>query len=347
MDIHNYWYLCPQRDLIDTNKKVCTDWNDGIKCSTCKVLPSPSRLAWMFAGYVRDTYIGSLVDKLLRSYYSKRIRKETSRSVVFSKKDTELHKRRREFFISELNSAGSLIFPSKKTFEIYSSYGVKNPDSYILLPLNKNFNIIKPKKMREIQRQDLLRFGYIGNVLPHKGIDVIIEAFKQLEPRYLSRCHLYIYGGGEPSYIEYLKRSRLQNISFVGPYLPDKINNVLENIDVAIIPSICEETGPIVLHELRLSKTPIVGSRIGGIEETITHGVDGYVFEPGNSRELSHYLRLLIDSPQMVTNMMQAIDFTFDKVDYMKKIKEIYEKVIRNAKINRFYLLNALKFYAL
>ncbi len=332
VDIHNYWYLCPQRDLIDTNKKVCTDWNEGIKCTTCKVLPSSSRVGWMFVGYVRDTFLGGLLDKLVRTYYTRRIKQEAYRVMVTSEKDAELYKRRREFFISELNAAGALIFPSKRTCEIYSFYGIRNPDSYVLLPLNKNFNIIKPKKIGEIRKQDVLRFGYIGSVIPNKGVHIIINAFEQLEAKYLSRCHLYIYGHGDPAYIEHLKKSGLQNIFFYGSYLPDEINNVLENIDVAIIPSLWEDCSPVVLTELQLSKTPILGSRIGGIEERIKHGINGYLFEPGNSRELSHYLRLLVDSPHLVTNMMRAIDFTFDKVDYMKKIKEIYEKVIRNSK---------------
>ena len=329
VDVHNYWYLCPQRDLLDTNRKVCTDYNNGIKCATCKVLPSSTKIGWMFVGYIKNTCLGKLIDKkIIRKFYLRRIIHENQTSPSFDQKIVPLYEKRRKFFISELNKAMAIIYPSKRSLDIYSSYGVKNPNSYILLPLNKNYEIIKRKQ--NYKQIDIIRFGYIGSIIPNKGIDVLIDAFNYLKESH-NKCKLYIYGAGEEVYIEKLKKKvSSSNIIFKGKYLPSQINEILDTIDVAIVPSLWEDCSPIVLNELKLSKTPIIGSRIGGIEEAIKHGITGYLFKPGDAKDLAFYMKCILDNPDIINKMMERNDFSFDRYNYIEQIKSIYGKALKS-----------------
>jgi glycosyltransferase involved in cell wall biosynthesis len=50
---------------------------------------------------------------------------------------------------------------------------------------------------------------------------------------------------------------------------------------------------PLTLLEAMATGTPVIASCLGGIPELVTHNVDGLLFEPGNSAELSALVRRL------------------------------------------------------
>lgn len=333
IDVHNYWYLCPQRDLMDMNGKVCTDWKDGIKCASCKVLPRSTKAGWMFVGYIQPTILGSLLNKTVSWRYKNRIKKELEENIKTDTRNIPVYKERRNFFITELNKADAIIYPSKRSLKVYSTYGTGNHNGFILYPLNKNYLLIKPKKIILTHKYPIT-FGYLGSILPLKGLHILIEAFRILVKQVGDRCKLLIYGAGESVYIEGLKeKSKNLNISFKGKYSPENINDILEKIDIAIVPSLCEDCSPVVLNELRLSRTPIIGSRIGGIEEVINHGIDGYLVNPGDAQELALYMTKIVENPQIIKSFMKALNFSFDANVYVREIKNIYNLVCdKNAK---------------
>lgn len=331
IDIHNYWFLCAQRDLMDQNKSVCINYNNGVKCASCRVLPSSSRVGWMYVGYFRQTYIGKAFDKLISLLHKKRIQHEfstKSTAIKTNHKRPSIYKERRSFFVSELNKAGAIIFPSKKTRTVYHNYGVDNADSYCVLPLNTNYSIIRPKPLPK-PNPDKIIFGFIGGVLPQKGVHILLEAFHSIQRKHNGQCELIIYGAGDNVYEDELKQHNYEGVLFKGRYQPDRINDVLKTIHVAVVPSLWEDCSPIVLNELRLSRTPILGSRIGGIEEAIKHDITGFLFEAGSISELAGYMEKIIHSPEIISKFMAAEDFTFDLNSYMDNIHNIYNQTLK------------------
>jgi len=338
VDIHNYWFLCPQRDLMDQKKSICRDWGNGAKCAVCRVLPSSSRAGWMYVGYLRPTVVGKICDQLVSLLHKKRIQHEFSTEAVTSETNNvggDLYRKRRSFFISELNKAGAVIFPSKKSRAVYQNYGVDNPRSFCVLPLNANYSIIRHKQISSIP-PDKIIFGYIGGVLPQKGVHILLEAFHSIQREKRGKCALVIYGAGDNLYEEELKQKQYEDVFFKGRYSPDQINDALQGIHVAVVPSLWEDCSPIVLNELKLSRTPILGSKIGGIEEAVKHGTTGYLFEPGNVAELAGYMKRIIDFPEIISEFMAAEDFTFDLADYMGKIRSIYSLISENCGADPF-----------
>lgn len=307
--------------------EVCDNWNEGIKCASCKVLPTSTRLGWMYVGYLKNTPIGNVLDKFVGLRYKKRIKRESIKKVSSDTKNIPIYKKRREFFISELNKADAIIFPSKKSLEVYFANGVINTNSFVMIPINKNYLLIKPKDTN-FEPKYPITFGYIGSVLPQKGIHILIEAFKLLPQQIRDKCNLIIYGTGENAYIEDLKKNAVKlRVSFKGRYEPIDINSILERIDVAVVPSLWEDCSPIVLNELRLSRTPIIGSRIGGIQEVINHGVNGYLVSPGDTAELAFYIKKCVENPNIIKTFMKSIKFSFDEDEYIKEIRSIYNEI--------------------
>ncbi|MDX9912520.1 MAG: glycosyltransferase [Phycisphaerales bacterium] len=40
---HNYWFVCPQVDLLHEEKRVCMDYEGGARCASCLDAPRPNR----------------------------------------------------------------------------------------------------------------------------------------------------------------------------------------------------------------------------------------------------------------------------------------------------------------
>jgi glycosyltransferase involved in cell wall biosynthesis len=69
-------------------------------------------------------------------------------------------------------------------------------------------------------------------------------------------------------------------------------------------------------------------SRIGGIPEAVEHGVNGFLFEPGNAEELAHYMKYFIENPQEVSKFMERTNWSFDIDKYAEETIEIYKTAI-------------------
>jgi len=130
---------------------------------------------------------------------------------------------------------------------------------------------------------DKIRFGFIGTILPAKGVDILIQAFNKIKDR---RVELKIYGklfpyrGFEyyPAFIKKLVKN--ESIQFMGGFNHEDVSAIFSEIDVLFFPSIWNENCPLTILEAFASKTPVIASRIGGIPELVDDGVNGLLFNP-------------------------------------------------------------------
>lgn len=86
----------------------------------------------------------------------------------------------------------------------------------------------------------------------------------------------------------------------------DRVPSLYQEADIVIVPSIWVEPFGITTLEAMSSGLPVVGSRIGGIAETIVHGQSGLHFEPGNSEQLCALLRGLLESSDLRRRLGEA-----------------------------------------
>jgi glycosyltransferase involved in cell wall biosynthesis len=122
---------------------------------------------------------------------------------------------------------------------------------------------------------DPLRLAYFGRLDPAKGLDVVIEAIKRIPD---VRLTLDVYGIAQPgstAYLSRLKSAADRRVRFHESLSPDAVPNAMANVDFVVIPSRWLETGPLVAYEAFAAGTPVLGSRLGGIEELVSDEVDG------------------------------------------------------------------------
>jgi len=146
-----------------------------------------------------------------------------------------------------------------------------------------------PERMR--------KFGFIGSLVPHKGVHQLIHAFSDMP----GDARLEIYGSPDyaPSYFESLRARAIHpGIRFCGALLPSQVPTVLKTIDALVVPSIWYENSPLTIHEAFLTGVPVVASRLGGHEDLLRDG-GGLLYEPDDAVNLSTALRRLYEEPEL------------------------------------------------
>ena len=114
-----------------------------------------------------------------------------------------------------------------------------------------------------------ITIGYLGRIHKTKGIDLVIEAIADLPSDYKKNIIFKIAGSGDDDYVDELrslaKKSKLI-CTFEGN-IP--ANQLLDNIDVLIVPSKWNEPfGRVVIESLG-RRGPVIGKRVGGIPELL------------------------------------------------------------------------------
>ena len=133
---------------------------------------------------------------------------------------------------------------------------------------------------------DPLRFGFLGQLRPTKGLHRLVDAF-------MSGCaadsELWIAGRGDDQYEADLRArtGAINSIRWLGFVRPDEF---LASIDVLVVPSLWNDTAPLVLIEAFNAGVPVIASDRGGIPEFI--GPDrGWVVDPDDLATFGKTLR--------------------------------------------------------
>ena len=184
--------------------------------------------------------------------------------------------------------------------------------------------LMSPAKARTRNRPVVV--GYVGRFDPIKGVEVLARAVSLLAPdvplvvefrgaarsgaetRTLERIRMLT--GGDP---------RVRFANFVEHR---EMSGVLAAYDAICCPALCFEGGPTVALEAAAVGVPVVGSRIGGLAEIVTDGVDGRLVPPGDAAALAEALTAIARDPASTIDSWRAAlarPRTMDEVaaDYM------------------------------
>jgi glycosyltransferase involved in cell wall biosynthesis len=175
-----------------------------------------------------------------------------------------------------------------------------------------------------------VRFGFLGRIIPVKGIAHLIEAFNKVDH---SKSELNIYGTMPSSSIYLKNRCENTGIHFRGGYHYKDISKILSNIDVLVVPSIWYENSPLVIHEAFLAKIPVITSNLGGMAELVSHELNGLLFEPGDINDLKSKMELFIENPGLIEKYSQKTHVRSIEED-VKDIEKLYLKLLNQKEVH-------------
>jgi glycosyltransferase involved in cell wall biosynthesis len=148
--------------------------------------------------------------------------------------------------------------------------------------------------------------GYIGQIAPHKGVDILVDAFLRL-PKNSAELHIYGPSDQDPGYMSKLvTKSENSCVYFRGTFDKNSMAEIFSQIDLCVIPSRWYENSPLVLLNALATHTPVVVSNVSGMTEFVSEGINGHVFERGSVDDLE---RALIDILK-VKNYLHELSYT-------------------------------------
>lgn len=153
---------------------------------------------------------------------------------------------------------------------------------------------------------DRLRIGYIGTIADYKGVDILIEAFRGIDPK---RAECQIWGDLDifPEYGKSLRElTKPDGLTLMGRFENSDVGKVLASLDVLVIPSLWYENSPLTIHEAYLAGLPVIATGHGGMAELVDDGVSGLHFRRGDADDLRAKISQFLDDPALLDRLRRG-----------------------------------------
>jgi glycosyltransferase involved in cell wall biosynthesis/GT2 family glycosyltransferase len=172
-----------------------------------------------------------------------------------------------------------------------------------------------------------LRFGFLGAIMPHKGVHVAVEAFRGIDP---DRATLEVVGDGGalPAYTTELQARASPAVRFSGSIPEPEKARLLSSFHVLIVPSLGLESFGLAVREAMALGVPVLASRRGALTEAFEDGVCGAFFEPGDAAGLRAWLDRLCERPEIVAEWSRRLPAVKTMDAHAEEIEAVYAQVM-------------------
>lgn len=149
---------------------------------------------------------------------------------------------------------------------------------------------------------------YVGRFDYRKGIETLVRAVNISKFRNDPSLNLVIAGGWTDGGADGIERKRIAKIvnecnlqditTFSGQLGPSNLHLYYAAADCCVVPSHYEPFG-LVTIEAMASKTPVIGSNVGGLKYTIVDGKTGYLCPPKHDIEFAIAIDAILSSNEL------------------------------------------------
>lgn len=227
-----------------------------------------------------------------------------------------------------LSGAKAIIAPSRFLAALFKK---EFPDLKISLVRHGMDSGSLKRNTRTYKRGDELVFGYTGGLAPHKGVHLLLKAFRELEA---ASARLTVYGSysHEMEYSQFLLKIAEgdKRIEFCGNYQPAEVGGILDGIDVLVIPSVVYESYSLALHEALACNVPVIAADIGAANEEITNSMNGFLFRAGDENELKRKLQDITEQPEILNEIKKNLDQ--HNPTLVEEEAYMYERLYKNSR---------------
>ncbi|WPL10856.1 glycosyltransferase family 4 protein [Thiorhodovibrio litoralis] len=232
-------------------------------------------------------------------------------------------------FFSRLYSDG--IFYSRLSLDYYQKISVNLQRTYILgnntRDSHKIYRAYKSDKttLRPQRQQCALSFITVGFQNPSKNTMYLLEAARLVKDSALV-FELVVIGDGEelPRLRAYASQHDLP-VVFHGAKSPHETLQLMSQADVMIHPSL-KDRSPQTYTEAICLGLPVLISKSSGVDDAyVSRFADEVVFDPCDISDIAQKMRLLIESPALVSRLGDAALETAFQHDGLTGAKDVYD----------------------
>lgn len=245
MTLHDYWLFCPRGQMFRHDEATCTV-AEPETCARC--------LQKTFPWWLQDDNRLARVERL--------------------------HDRAR----SVLAAPHRLVVPSARAIPPFVALGVP-AERFVVVE-----NGVDTEPLRQLPPPAAgpgpLRLAYFGTLMPSKGLHVLLEALLALPP---GTATLDIHGNavpyhGDQSYLTrcFQKLPPGAGVTYHGPYGLGDLPRLLAGVDVLAAPALWHEAFGLTVREALAAGRPVLVARVGGLQDAVADGEQGFVLPPGD-----------------------------------------------------------------
>lgn len=222
------------------------------------------------------------------------------KNIVYHIHDPNSYSKQTKFFLS-------LIQKKVNYFLAVSNY-IKTDLLNCDLPEKKIkviYNGIKVLPLLPENNNEILTIGIVGQIIPRKGHLVLIEALQIIHKNGL-KVKLVIVGKGTIDFEQEIKKSidayELNEFVEWRGFVNDTYE-IYKKIDIVIAPTQNEEPFGLMACEANMLGKPAIVSNKGGLKEIVENGMNGYLINPKNAKEIADKIIHLYKSPELIKTM--------------------------------------------
>ena len=171
------------------------------------------------------------------------------------------------------------------------------------------------------------KVGFFGRLAREKGIEVLLQAAREAEPKSGIGFHLFGDGPLRPE-VEAAAQA-IEGLSYHG--FRTDVAECISAVDAVVIPSVWEEAFPYSALEAMSVGRAIVASDVGGLPELVQPKVNGLLFKPGDAGDLNRALGEL-SRDRALTHLLgergreiQRSEYTVERM--AERMLEVYEQI--------------------
>ncbi|MCZ4409293.1 glycosyltransferase family 4 protein [Cryomorphaceae bacterium 1068] len=141
--------------------------------------------------------------------------------------------------------------------------------------------------------------GFVGSIFPYHGVDLLIDAFSQIDSSVDAR--LLIVGDGEA--LPELKANArslgiLDRCIFTGSVPHREVYPLIETMDICCMPDSNWYGSPVKIFEYGLMKKPVIAPDLGPLRDVMSDGENGLLVEP-NAEALKDAIDKLVKNSEL------------------------------------------------
>ncbi len=313
----DFWFVCAKNTLLRNDGSLCPGQDDPWECTRClmagtkafkgvqKVLPEKmARSILLGMGHFpwitnQPGFRGMMGNWQQRFAYQNEMLRKADLVVTASK------------FLRDLY----LKYQVLEDRIIYSAYGLD-------MTWARGFTTKTESRC--------LRIGFIGQVIPMKGVDLLLKAVQLIGRE--SPIEVKIYGDLQKN-LEYGKelialKGNDERISFLGTFDNSRMGEVMMEIDVLVVPSSWYDF-PLVVSSALATRTPVIATDLPGMNELIKHGKNGLLFARNDWKALAAQMKRLVDEKDLLLRLKEGIEPVKTVAEMSAEYKEIYARTAK------------------
>jgi glycosyltransferase involved in cell wall biosynthesis len=339
VSLHDYWFICPLFQLFTPQETICPGPEGGRNCVvTCLAGDRLTRLYRRLTRILEQTPAEKIIRNLRNTY--KRFKKEppwqTARGVIVKKNYHNLSLKAlisdlglREMRLRQLLSSSDLIHAvSTAAANVFIAHGVPESKVRVMNLGVRAVDWLTPQ--RKTFATPPLKVGFLGHLGPIKGAQVLIDANRFVKPE---EIEIHLFGKGRPEDLQYVQiaADEKNNIAYHGPYDYQNLQAIFDQIHILVIPSLSNETLGLIGLEAQAAGVPVIASAIGGMLDFVDHGVNGYLFNPGDAKHLAELLMDFVRHPKRIEDLSGHSKTPPNMASHTAKMLQLYKGIQNHA----------------